>query len=259
MIAQSNQTIKLNKGAQYQVENKIESSSNTEVQGQSMESKINITTNYLVNVKDQKGSNYNLTNTVTHLLTSISMMGQDINFDSDKKEDLDGEMGSAVKDYLNVPKNVVMDNTGKIVSTDDTDAASSAVANQLNLAATGFGAQLTFLALPKNPKVGDKWTESTNDNGIKRTNNYTIKSIDGNIVTVAFEGTADTDSKMENMGMEMTTKTSGKFSGEDKVDKKTGVVQSNTSTGEASGTVSAMGQDFPITTKITSTTTVKSL
>jgi hypothetical protein len=47
--------------------------------------------------------------------------------------------------------------------------------------------------------------------------------------------------------------------GEEKVDIKTGVIQSSSSTGDASGTVSAMGQDFPMTTKITSTTTVKEL
>jgi hypothetical protein len=64
---------------------------------------------------------------------------------------------------------------------------------------------------------------------------------------------------MQQQGMEMSTKTTGKFSGEEKVDVKTGVVQSNTTTGEASGTVSAMGQDFPTNSKVTSTTTVKSL
>jgi hypothetical protein len=64
---------------------------------------------------------------------------------------------------------------------------------------------------------------------------------------------------MEQQGMEIATKTTGKVVGEEKVDIKTGVIQSGSSTGDASGTVSAMGQDFPMKTKITSTTTVKEL
>lgn len=257
--AQSSGTLQLKQGSKYQVENKLETSSTTEVQGQPMDSKANITTNYLIQVKDHSGDQYHLTNTVTHMIMNMTMMGQEVNFDSNVKEDMDGEMGSAVKDYINVPKDVVMDHTGKIISTGDADSSGSAIYQQLNLAATGYGAQMAFLALPKNPKVGDKWTENSNDSGIKRNTNYTIKSIEGNIATIAFDGTVDTDTKMENQGMEMSTKTSGKFSGEEKVDIKTGVIQSNTSTGEASGTVSAMGQNFPTSTKITSTTTVKNL
>ncbi len=58
-------------------------------------------------------------------------------------------------------------------------------------------------------------------------------------------------------GMEITTKTKGKFSGEEIVDITTGIVQSNTTTADASGTVSVMGQELPTSSKVTSTTTVK--
>jgi hypothetical protein len=64
---------------------------------------------------------------------------------------------------------------------------------------------------------------------------------------------------MENQGMEITTKTTGKFTGEEKVDISTGVVQSNTSTIDASGIVGVMGQELPTSSKVTSTTTVKPL
>jgi len=40
---------------------------------------------------------------------------------------------------------------------------------------------------------------------------------------------------------------------------KTGVIQTSTTTGDASGTVTAMGQDFPSSTKVTSTTSIKTL
>jgi len=256
-IAQTNQTLKLNKGQKYQVDNKLETTNSTEVQGQTMETKVNVSSTYNIAVKDKADNNYNLTNTITHMVMNMSMMGHDVDFDSDKKEDMDGQMGTALKEYINQPKDVVVDNTGKVISKDETD--SSALAKQLNLAATGYGAQMAFLALPKNAKTGTTWTENNDDNAIKKTTNYTIKSVDKNVATVAFTGTVATETTMQQQGMEMSTKTTGKFSGEEKVDVKTGVVQSNTTTGEASGTVTAMGQDFPTTSKVTSTTTVKSL
>ena len=256
-IAQTNQTLKLNKGQKYQVDNKLETTNSTEVQGQTMETKVNVSSTYNIAVKDKADNNYNLINTITHMVMNMSMMGHDVDFDSDKKEDMDGQMGTALKEYINQPKDVVVDNTGKVISKDETD--SSALAKQLNLAATGYGAQMAFLALPKNAKTGTTWTENNDDNAIKKTTNYTIKSVDKNVATVAFTGTVATETTMQQQGMEMSTKTTGKFSGEEKVDVKTGVVQSNTTTGEASGTVTAMGQDFPTTSKVTSTTTVKSL
>jgi hypothetical protein len=258
-IAQANQTLKLDKGQKYQVDNKLETTSSTEVQGQTMETKVNVSSVYNIVVKDKTDNNYNLTNTITHMVMNMTMMGQEMNFDSDKKEDMDGQMGTALKEYINQPKDVVVDKTGKVISKDESDSSASSIAKQLNFAATGYGAQMAFVALPKNPKAGDTWTENTDENGIKRTTNYTIKSIDGNVATVGFDGTVATETTMQQQGMEMSTKTTGKFSGEEKVDVKTGVVQSNTTTGEASGTVTAMGQDFPTSSKVTSTTTVKSL
>jgi hypothetical protein len=256
--AQSNQTLNLSKGQKYQVDNKLETTSSTDVQGQTMESKANISSSYNIEVKDKKADTYQLSNTLTHMQMSMSMMGNDITFDSDKKEDMDGEIGSGLKEYLNQPKDVVLDNTGKVIS-DISDSSASDIAKQLNLSSTGYGAQMTFLALPKNLKVGSSWSDSSDENGIKRTTNYTVKSLDGNIATIAFSGTVSTDATMERQGMEISTKTTGKFSGEEKVNSKTGVIQSTTSTGESTGTVNAMGQEFPMSTKVTSTTTVKEL
>ena len=258
-IAQTNASLKLPTGKTYQVENKLETSSSTDVQGQTMESKANITSTYKIDVKNKTGENYNLTNTLSHINMSMSMMGQDINFDSDSTSDMKGEFGSALKDYVNQPKDLTIDNSSKIVSADSTDTSATGIAKRLNLAQTGYGTQLAFLPLPENPKVGTIWTENTNSDGMSRTTNYTIKDISGDIATIAFTGTDSVQTTMEQQGMEIATKTTGKVVGEEKVDIKTGVIQSGSSTGDASGTVSAMGQDFPMKTKITSTTTVKEL
>ena len=54
---------------------------------------------------------------------NMTTMGQNISFDSDKKEDMDGEMGSSLKDYINHPNAVVMDKSGNIILADKTDSA----------------------------------------------------------------------------------------------------------------------------------------
>ena len=52
-------------------------------------------------------------------------MGQDLSFDSDKKEDLDGENGSELKKYINQPKDIIIDKSGKVLNTKKQDTATS--------------------------------------------------------------------------------------------------------------------------------------
>ena len=190
---------------------------------------------------------------------NMEMMGQSINFDSDKQDDMNGMVGESLKDYINKPQDVQMDYSGKIISDPKDTSKASAIAKQLNFAQSGYGTQMAFLAIPKNAKVGTSWTTKTDAGGIESTNNYTIKEINGDVATVSLEGTVATNMTMQQNGMDVVTKTSGKMSGEEKVNIKTGVIQTSTTTGDASGTVSAMGQDFPSSTKISSTTTIKAL
>jgi hypothetical protein len=188
----------------------------------------------------------------------MTMMGQEIKFDSENKEDMDGPFGSALKDFIGKPKAMKMDASGK-VTFDEKDTAMSEIAKQLHLTQNAFGTQLAFLALPEKAKVGTTWTDKTNNEGISKTTNYTIQNITGNIATVSFDSVDSVATSMEQNGMEISVKTSGKSSGEEKVDLKTGVIQSGTTKADATGTVSAMGQEFPMSTKITSTTTVTEL
>lgn len=259
ITAQTTGTLKLTKGQKYVVENKLSTTSSTQVQGQAMESTADVATVYNIEVKDKTDNNINLSNTISNIKMNMSMMGQNITFDSDKKEDMDGNIGSTLKDFINQPKDIVIDHAGNVKPSTDTSAASG-LAKQLDFDASGYGAELAFLALPKNPKVGDTWTDNNSgDSTLAKSITYTIKEINGNVATVSFTGTVSTQKTIEQQGMEIGTKTKGKISGEEMVDVKTGVVQTNNSTTEASGTVSAMGQDFPTSTKVTSTTTVKVL
>ncbi|MEP6627482.1 MAG: DUF6263 family protein [Ginsengibacter sp.] len=261
LFAQSNASLNLKKGQKYVVENKVTTKSSTEMQGQQMEANIDATTSYNIEVKDAVANNYNLTNTITNLKMNMSQMGQEMTFDSDKKDDLAGPIGTAMKDFINQPKDVVIDKSGKVVGEkkdEKKDEATSMMAKQLgNFEATGFGANMAFEALPQNAKVGSTWTNKTNVDGISKTTNYTIKSINGKLATIGLDGTLATDTKMEMQGMEITTKTTGTFTGEEIVDITTGVIQSNNLTTDAKGIVGVMGQELPTSSKVVSATTVK--
>lgn len=266
VFAQNNASVNLKKGQKYIVENNISTQSNTTVQGQSMEAKVDATTTFNIEIKDLVNNNYNLNNTLTAVKLNMNQMGQETTFDSEKKEDMAGPIGGVLKDYINQPKSIIIDKSGKVIpqktegKTDSAVDAVNMITKQLgDFDATGYGAEMAFESLPQNIKVGTTWSNKTDDDGISKTTNYTVTAISGNLATISLTGTLTTEKKMEMQGMEMTVKSTGKFSGEEKADIKTGVVQSNTTTTDATGTVSVMGQDLATSTKVTSTTTVKAL
>ena len=257
-LAQTKTRLKLPENKKYQVVNTLQSSSTTDIQGQTMESAVNVSSTYNIQVKGKSGPDYNLSSTISKLTTNLTMMGQEMKFDSENKDDMNGPFGSALKDLIGNAKDMKMDASGK-VTFDDKDTAMGEIAKQLYLTQNAFGTQLAFLPLPENAKVGTTWTEKTSSDGISKTINYTIQNISGNVATVSFDSVDSMATSMEQNGMAISVKTSGKSSGEEKVNLKTGVIQSGTSKADAAGTVNAMGQEFPMSTKITSNTTVTEL
>ncbi|MEO8568295.1 MAG: DUF6263 family protein [Ginsengibacter sp.] len=269
-LAQSTGALNLPAGQKYLVENKITTSSSSEMMGQTMESKADVSSNYRIEVKDIKGENINFVNTITAMKMSVNAMGQDMNFDSDKKEDMDGDIGKNFKDIINQPKDVVMDKSGNVILKEKTDTASetNSSANPTEMmmkqlggdpAEQGYGAKMAFEIIPKGFKAGSTWSDSSSKNGITKVTNYTLKEINGDDYTISFAGTMDSNVKTEMQGMEIETKTKGKFTGEEIVNAKTGVIKKNTTNSDASGTVNVMGQEIPTSSKITSITTVTTL
>lgn len=262
IFAQGNNSLHLKKGQKYVVENKIITKSSTELQGQAMEANADVISTYKIEVRDVVDGNYNLTNTVTAVKMNMSQMGQEMAFDSEKAEDVEGPMGGVLKDYIKQPKEVVVDKSGKVVtpSKGEKEDSLNTLARQFtNFDVTGYGADIAFESLPGDIKAGSTWTSKKERDGITKTTTYTVKSISGNLATLTLSGDIASDTKMENQGMEITTKTTGKFSGEEIVDLTSGVIQSNNSTADASGIIGVMGQELPTSSKVTSTTTVKLL
>jgi hypothetical protein len=265
----NNGKLVLSKGQKMQIDNTVKSVTNMELMGQSMEMTSDAAMVNEVEVKDKANEAYTVTNTLTKLATSGSAMGQDYSFNSEKKEDLESEMGKVLKSQINVTKEMEFNTTGKLGTVKKAvDAESTAKGNPMvdmmkNMSGGGNdesgGTSDIFMVLPTGKKMGDTWSDSTIADGIKIYRNYLLKDLKGNEATLTLTGTQSTNKKMEQQGMEVVVTLESKLNGELVVDTATGVVKQKSFVMDGTGSADAMGQAIPITTKITSTTAVKYL
>ena len=210
---------------------------------------------------------YLVASTLTKLSTNGSAMGQEMAFDSDKKEDLESETGKLMKDQLNVTKEVEMNEKAQVINVGKNSAPSSA-GNQLmdmvNNMTGGFvdesnGAGSAFEIIPTGKKLGDSWSDSTISGDAKMYNYYTLKSINGNNATIQLTGKQLISKKMNQQGMEINVKMESILSGEGIVEMTTGLLQQRKTVLDGTGTAELMGQSIPMTSKITTTTSVKKI
>jgi len=255
------------KGQKIQIDNNIKSVINQEMMGQSMEITIDANMIHQVEVKDKKSNNFLVSSTLTKLTTNGSAMGQEMKFDSDNKTDLESETGKAIKNQLNVSMDVELNDNAKVVNGVKRDSAAAGGGQLMDMvnnvtgggADDSNGANAAFDIVPAGKKVGDSWSDSTITAEIKTYRNYTFKEANGNLATIVLTGKQITKKKVEQQGMEINVTMDGKLSGEGVVDMNTGILKQKTMILDGIGSAEVMGQSIPVTTKVTTTTTVKSL
>lgn len=269
-FAQNAGNINLTKGQKFSVDNKIIAVTTQTLMGQSMESNAELTTKYSIEVKGIKDNNYNLSNTFTKMKAKMSAMGNDVNFDSDKKEDMAGEYAASFKDIINQPKEVVIDKSGKILNSKkeepkpvnaQPDIMKMMIEQLLgDPEETGYGVNLAFVSTPSKISTGYNWTDSSNKEGIQISTTYTVKEIKGTDAVITITGILNTDAKSQMQGMDIVNKSKGNLKGEEILDITTGVIKERTTTLESAGTISIESQGFeiPMTTKVTFVSSVKS-
>ena len=267
--AQNNGTkLILVKGQKLQIENTVKSLTNMDLMGQSMEMTSDATMIHQVEVKDTKETNYKVASTITKITSSGNAMGQAYTFDSDKKEDLESEIGKVMKGQLNVTHEADFNTLGLVVSEKKAATAEAPTGNPMmdmmksltgGGSDDGGGAGEIFQILPKGKKPGDSWTDSTIAEGSKTYKTYTLKEIKGNDAMLTLSGTQSTNKKIEQQGMEVSVTMESKLTGESTVDLITGIVKQKSLVMDGAGNADAMGQAIPINTKITSYTVVKNL
>jgi hypothetical protein len=233
-----------------------------ELMGQAMNNETVTTTD--LEVKNISTEGYVFTNSIKRMILKVNSMGQDMNFDSDKKEDMDGEIGQSLKDKLGVSQDIQVDKRGKVLGLND-----SAVQKKNSMSdMMSMGTELTegqpysfVIQLPaKTIKPGDSWTDSIGSASVFKTvTTYTLKSIGADGAVVSFAGTLAKNGTMEQNGMEIQMDMTGTSTGESLFDAGTGLLKTSTSTVELKGNMSVAGQSVPISGIMTAKTVAKKL
>ena len=249
------------KGQQLERTASIKMNFGMEMMGQAIDIANDNTITSLVEVKTVTNKDYAIASTVKHVVTSMNGMGQEMHYDSDKKEDASSELGKKAGEMVGKTSNLTIDTKGYITASDDTSA--NTVAGNAggfmgiggNLANTGnkVGNSYDLVAnLPaKVLKTGDTWVDSTVSKEGKTVTNYTVTDIKGDEAVISMEGTVAQSGETEANGMTINVTINGKSKGQYSMEVGTGIVKKRTVTMDATGTMDMMGQSVPFTMKLT--------
>ena len=248
--------IDIQKGQKYQVETTNKTTSSAEVMGQTMETLIDSKSIILVEVMNNNPDGTDLQATATKVLLTSSMMGQDMSFDSDKKDN-EGPMAEGLTKLLNKPRAISIDNKGTITKQEiiETDMQGMLTGNNAELSKT------TELFIPsiigKELKAGDSINDivsltkekySSRDSGT-----YMITKIENGVASITYTGTQYITTVLEQMGMEMNMIINSTVKTDLQVDIKTGIVLLKSSELDTNTTVDAGGMTIPATGKTITT------
>lgn len=259
--------VKLNTGKKYTVTTAVKGTMSQEVMGQSMEIPMEVSVTSLLEVKKAEAKQFQLSSTTTHVVMTMNAMGQELNFDSDKKEDMEGQLGSTAGASINKPTLFSVDNLGKLIegsvvkSTNPEKEAggSNPLMGMMNIDAISDGIPALNPFINNNEiKVGNNFTDSSTaaDGKNKKSTTYTLVEIKDGQAKFAIDGTASETRETEVQGMQMHMVTSTKTTGDMWVNTVTGLITKSVLNAVLSGTVEVAGMSIPITGNTAVTTTI---
>jgi len=263
-FAQSTDKIKLSNGQKIVIESTADIQASLTM---GMELTSNSATVNTLEVKNTNASNYIISNTLTKLKIATNMMGQASNYDSESKAGNDEQMAKIFGDKLNKPVDVTLDNTTgvavaekkkeKKADDDDTNPVADMMKIFSDNASDDAIVSGAFEMIPKGRSIGDSWGDTTTAKDIKTVRKFTLKSIAGNEAIIQSSTVLNATNKMDFQGMEFIIKTETRTNGEIVADISTGLVKKRTGVADITGTLPMMGQEMPISAKVTSTTIYK--
>jgi major membrane immunogen (membrane-anchored lipoprotein) len=210
------------------------------------------------------GDGFLFGNTIKRMIIKASYMGQDMNFNSDKKEDMEGQMGQMLKDKIGKTEDVSVDKRGKVIEMKgDTAKAAGSMGDMMNMAsqlAKGQAYPLLAQLPTAKIKAGDSWTDSTGSpETIKTVTTYTLKEIKGDSMLVSYTGTIAKSGTIQQNGMEIQIEMGGTVKGNAAYETASGLLKSNNAVSDIKGSFQVMGQSVPMTVSITANTIARKL
>ena len=222
--------------------------------GMQMTNNSTVTNKMVVTAEDD--NNFELSSTITRMQMTMEGMGQNMTFDSDKKEDMESEMGQGLGDNLNKAETVKINKvSGKQEKTKvEEKKEGNPMAGMSGMMGSEHESDLVFL-IPTDKKIGDTWSEENKEKDLTTKRSYTLKSIDNNIATVTLTGSIDGTMEQEVQGNNMNMTINTKMTGDLTVNIATGLVIKKNIVSDINGSIDMMGQQMPISSKNTSAIT----
>ena len=262
--------VKLEAGKQYTVTTITKSNMTQEAMGQTMEIPIDATNKATLTIKAASDKGYESTYITDRVQFAANMMGQDMNYDSDKKDDKDSPMGKTMNKLVGKETSFVVNGAGNIIKetiVKQTQEKSDEEGPDMMTGMMGIGMSEAstcpvFNLFVNNTelKIGDSFVDSSTvndkDGSTKTSTTYILKEIKNGKSIFTLNGQVAISKKMEMQGMEMTTTTASKSTGDMIVDVATGLLVSKSIVTETTGNVDVQGMSIPITGKTTSIITV---
>lgn len=252
------QTINIPRGLSF--ESSGTANMNMEMMGQKMTMISSSSTS--TSTKEASDTGFVFTNTIKRIALQMEGIGQHIQFDSDKKEDLETPIGNSVKDIIGSSQEIAVSKQGKITHFSSDKQSSPQLMEAMNFAgqiSVGIPYYMLIPSIKNNTKIGDSWVDSsgTSPETMQTVSNYTLKSITDSGITISFVTTLALNRPVEQQGITMNMNLKGNMTGEAVYDKATGLLKSNNALCDMTGKMDVMGQAVPLTIKGNTTLTVK--
>lgn len=217
------------------------------IMDQNLEIHSEVTLNINSEVKENN-PNILLSSVIKRAQVKTEAMGQNINFDSDSKDDMNGQMGEIMKQVIGVSFDGHLSPAGKLLPNKAT--ANSAAANIEAITGGNFDALPfeTLVAVPASLKAGDSWTdEASEDADNKKKIVYNVQAVNGNEALVNFTGEEAIKKLKTIQGMNATITAANTYTGSLTVDISSGIIKEKKTTTTGKGETAVMGQNIPFT------------
>ncbi len=205
---------------------------------------------------------YTLLSTLTKMKLNFDGFGQKQEYDSENKEKQSGMLAGPLNEKINKSDTIQIDLTGALIEKPESEKKDKKKGGRgMGMM---FGSNETanletaFLIIPSDKKVGEKWRITKEKDGIKNIIEYTIESIEGNVVHLSAKQQVKGTKVGEGQGgMQFTTTMNNLSEATLTVDKTTGLVLSKTDTTRTDSKMQMMDKEIPSTSVVHTTTVYK--
>lgn len=253
------QRVSLQKGEQYQVQTTIQNNMSQNLMGMQMNNSLKIDNYYQVQVIGVYKDSIQFKSTLTRIASLLTgTPAGDMRYDSDDPKTKESPLANGLSNMVGQTSTATILLVNGRAVLPKPKAAKTDMANPVNSAPDQVVyAMFTPMPEPVTLSKGATWQDDTSlDPDAVTKNTYTIREINGSEANIQFTGTTQVNKKVEQMGMEMTTRMSGQINGQAVADITTGLNKTVTVKANMKGNTEAMGQQIPVTVDLSTHTVI---